>query len=89
MLKTKNYIEGTLYSRINKATEDKLITEEMVKWTREIILDANEQGHDDEKINLPVKEDAERSIEFALTLAEYLFVLPSRVNKGLIKNDSH
>ena len=83
MLKNKGYKEGVLKSRIDKAAEDHLITEGMAKWAHNIRLDANEQRHADEAAPLPDEEDARHSIEFAIALGEFLFVLPSRVNKGL------
>ena len=46
MLKKKEYKKGSLYSRIDKAAEDHLITEEMAKWAHEVRLDSNEPRHD-------------------------------------------
>lgn len=83
MLKKKDYKKGSLYDRINKAAEDNLITEDMAKWAHEVRLDANVQRHSDEKEELPTEKDAQKSIDFALALAEFLFVLPSRVQHGL------
>jgi len=83
MLKNKLYKEGSLYSRINKAAEDHLITSEMAKWAHNVRLDANEPRHADEEASLPSTEDARRSIDFAIALGEFLFVLPSKVNRGL------
>ena len=87
MLKLKNYIDGNLYSRINKAASDNLITQEMATWAHEVRLDANEQRHSDNKLELPIKEDAQKTIDFALALAEYLFVLPSKIKRGLKKEE--
>lgn len=83
MLKEKLYIEGSLYSRIEKASEDHVITSDMATWAHEVRLDANDQRHADVDADLPQAEDAKRSSEFALALAELLFVLPSRVNRGI------
>ena len=82
MLKNKNYKDGNLFSRIDKAAKDHLITEEMAKWAHEVRLDANEQRHADEESPLPTETDAKKAINFALALAEFLFVLPARVEKG-------
>lgn len=82
MLKEKGYKEGKLYGRIKKAKEDHLITEEMAKWADQVRLDANEERHADEK-KMPTTEDAKRVVDFALALAQFLFVLPSKVNKGI------
>lgn len=83
MLKAKFYKEGSLYSRINKAAEDHLITQEMAEWAHEVRLDANDQRHADDKVTLPTSDDAKRCIDFTLALGEFLFILPSRVKLGL------
>lgn len=83
MLKLKEYSSGNLYSRIEKAVEDHVITEDMAKWAHEVRLDANDQRHADEQATLPTKDDAQRVIDFSLALAELLFVLPSRVQRGI------
>jgi len=83
MLKAKLYKEGSLYSRINKAAEDHLITQEMAQWAHSVRLDANDQRHADEKVSLPTSDDAKRSIDFVLALGAFLFILPSRVKSGL------
>lgn len=83
MLKSKNYKEGSLYGRINKAAQDHLITEGMSKWAHKVRLDANDQRHADEVAGLPNSHDAQRTVDFALALAEFLFVLPSKVQHGL------
>lgn len=83
MLKQKGYVSGKLYTRINKAASDNLITKDMAKWAHQVRLDANDQRHSDEDAMLPDEKDARRSVEFATALAEFLFVLPSKVNRGL------
>ncbi len=83
MLKTKNYTQGNLYNRINKAAEDHLITMEMAQWAHQVRLDANEPRHADQQKPLPDQQDAKRSIEFAMALAQFMFVLPAMVHKGL------
>lgn len=83
MLKIKGYKEGTLNARIGKAAEDHLITSEMAEWAHQIRLDANDQRHADEAAKPPHDDDARRCIDFASALAEFLFVLPSRVTRGL------
>ena len=83
MLKAKGYTEGWLFDRINKAVEDGLLTEAMGKWAHQIRLDANDPRHADQKAAAPTTEDAARCIEFAKALAEFVFVLPSRVTRGL------
>jgi Domain of unknown function (DUF4145) len=88
MLKAKNYTTGSLYSRIEKAAEDHLITTEMAEWAHEVRLDANDQRHADEEAQLPETTDAERVIAFATALAEFLFVLPARVQRGRARSQT-
>jgi len=87
MLKVKGYREGTLYARIGEATNDHLLTPEMKQWADQVRLDANEQRHADEEIDLPAPEEAAQTIEFAKALAEFLFVLPSRVQRGIEESE--
>lgn len=82
MLKAKGSKEGTLYKRIDKAANDHLITDEMAAWAHEVRLDANDQRHDDEDGAMPDEADAKKSIEFAMALAQFLFVLPASVARG-------
>jgi hypothetical protein len=88
MLKIKGLRDGSLYARIHKAATDHLITEEMAKWAHQIRLDANDQRHADEEAPPPSEDDAKRSIDFASALAEFLFVLPSRVTRGLGRGET-
>jgi hypothetical protein len=83
MLKAKSYKSGSLYTRIGKALEDHLITAEMAQWAHEVRLDANEPRHADEESPLPTDKQAKKCIDFAMALAQFLFVLPSRVQRGL------
>ncbi|MBI5035021.1 MAG: DUF4145 domain-containing protein [Chloroflexi bacterium] len=62
MLKAKGYKEGTLYSRINKAAEDHIITTGMAEWAHAVRLDANDQRHADEDSPLPDPDNAKRSV---------------------------
>lgn len=82
MLKEKGLKEGKLFGRIKAAAESHLITEEMAAWAHEIRLDANDQRHADDEAELPTQEMAAKGIEFATALAQFLFVLPSRVARG-------
>ncbi len=82
MLQDKGYKEGSLYSRVKEASTKHLITREMADWAHEVRLEANDQRHADESAALPVLADAERSLEFALALAQFIYVLPARVARG-------
>lgn len=82
MLKAKGYNDGSLYSRIDKAVTDHLITSEMGAWAHEVRLEANGQRHADGQFSMPTPADANRVIAFAEALAEFLFALPARVSRG-------
>lgn len=81
MLKDKGYKDGTLFSRITKAYEANLLTEQMRDWAHEIRLSANEPRHADDSFQGATNADAKQVIEFAEALGEYLYVLPARVKK--------
>jgi hypothetical protein len=83
MLKAKNLKTGSLFERISKAAEQHLITIEMAQWAHDIRLDANDQRHADEDAALPTSDDSKRAVEFALALAQFMFVLPARVKRGI------
>ena len=55
----------------------------MAQWAHQIRLDANEQRHADKDIGLPTQDEAKLTFDFAMAFAEYLFVLPSRVTRGI------
>ncbi len=83
MLKEKGYKDGSLYSRINKAVSDHLITKEMADWAHEVRLGANGQRHADDDLPLPSEKDAQSAIDFTMALSQFLFIMPSRINKGI------
>jgi hypothetical protein len=83
MLKAKGYEKGWLKDRINEAVGKGLLTEEMGTWAHHIRLEANDQRHADKDAKAPTREDAEQSVEFTEALGEILFVLPSRVKRGI------
>ncbi len=82
MLKDKGLKEGSLNARIDAAAKAHLITAEMAKWAHDIRLDANDQRHADETAPLPSAADAAKSVAFASALAQFLYVLPARVERG-------
>jgi hypothetical protein len=83
MLKATGYKDGTLNARIKKAAQDHLITDDMAQWAHQVRLDANDQRHSDDDAPLPDERDARRSLEFAKALAQFLFVFPAMVKKGI------
>ncbi|QDC06367.1 DUF4145 domain-containing protein [Pseudomonas sp. SWI7] len=82
MLKEIGLKDGSLYKRIGEAQAQHLITAEMAAWAHEVRLEANDQRHADEQADLPNEADARKSVEFVQALAQFLFVLPSRVARG-------
>lgn len=83
MLKAKGFGTGSLYSRIKAAVDAHVLTAEMADWAHAVRLDANDQRHADEEATLPSQEDAERAIDFTTALAQFLFVLPSKIANGI------
>ena len=83
MLKAKGYTEGNLYGRINKAVEDHVITTDMGLWAHQVRLEANDPRHADAERPHVTEQDARQTVNFAMALANFLFVLPSRVTRGL------
>jgi hypothetical protein len=81
MLKDKGFSAGSLYSRIEMATEQHVLTHQMKEWAHEIRLSANEPRHADENFEGASKTDAEQTLQFAKALGEYLYDLPSRIEK--------
>lgn len=82
MLKDKGLKDGSLNSRIDAAVNSNLITHEMAAWAHDIRLDANDQRHADDAADLPTAFDAEKVIEFAKALVQFVYVLPARVARG-------
>jgi hypothetical protein len=83
MLKARNYLTGSLYSRIVKAEQDGVLTKDISAWAHDIRLDANDERHADTAHTGATADDAARCFEFADALADLLFVLPARVKRGL------
>jgi hypothetical protein len=83
MLKAKGYREGWLNSRIKKAAEDHVITADMALWAHQVRLEANNPRHADDEEPHATPKGAKQAVEFAVALAHILFVLPSRVTRGL------
>lgn len=84
MLQIKEFDSGTLNQRISSASNAHLITEEMAIWAHEVRLVANDERHPELDSDLPTTADADTAIDFALALAEFLFVLPARVKRGRV-----
>lgn len=83
MLKGKGLKEGSLYSRIDKAATDHLITKDMAAWAHDVRLDANDQRHADEESPIPDAAAARHAVDFAIALGQFMYVLPAKVKRGL------
>ncbi|MBW1613662.1 MAG: DUF4145 domain-containing protein [Deltaproteobacteria bacterium] len=83
MLKDIGYKEGSLFERIEKAVKDNRLTPGMSEWAHLIRLEANDQRHADDKAELPNEEDARKIVDFAIALAQFLYVLPNKVKMGI------
>ncbi len=83
MLKAKGLSSGSLYARIDQAASQHLITADMATWAHDIRLDANDQRHADTEAPLPTQDQAQKCVEFAMALGQFLFVLPARIQRGI------
>ena len=83
MLKDLGYNEGSLYSRIDKAFEDHLLTKGMAEWAHSVRLGSNRPRHSD--VNEPhvSASEARRSVDFAEALGDFLFVLSAQIKRGI------
>lgn len=79
MLKAKGLVDGSLYTRIDKAVSEGILTKDMSEWAHLVRLNSNNPRHADlEKPNM-TNSEAKLSLDFAKALAEIFFVLPSRM----------
>jgi hypothetical protein len=83
LLKAKKYTKGTLNERIKQAAADHVITEGMAAWAHSVRLEANDPRHADVMRPHATRAAAEQTLEFARALAQFLFVLPDRVARGM------
>jgi hypothetical protein len=79
MLKDMDLHDGSLYERINRAVERGLITKGMADWAHRVRLNANNPRHADDKRPHLTHADAKRAFDYAVALAEILYVLPIRM----------
>lgn len=87
MLKHLDYTEGSLYSRIDKAVEDSVLTKDMGKWAHKVRLDANNVRHADSQSPHLTIEDAKEAVEFAEALGDFLFVFTKRIEAGIKESE--
>jgi hypothetical protein len=79
MLKEKGLKEGSLFSRINLAADQGIITKDLAQVAHDVRLGANDERHADDQAALTTDEDARRCLDFAEAIAEMIFILPRRV----------
>jgi Domain of unknown function (DUF4145) len=83
MLKFLDYTEGSLYSRIDKAFDDRILTQGMADWAHSVRLGSNRPRHSDEKEPHVSPAEARRSVDFAEALGNFLFVLTAQIRRGM------
>jgi hypothetical protein len=83
MLKHFKLIEGSVYSRIDQAVSQHVLTPAMGEWAHEVRLGSNRPRHADTENPHVSAHQAQQSVEFVEALGHYLFVLSSRVKKGI------
>jgi hypothetical protein len=83
MLKHFKLTEGSVYKRIDEAVNQHILTAAMGEWAHEVRLGANKPRHSDQENPHVSPQEAQQSVEFAEALAHFLFVLSSRVKKGI------
>lgn len=83
MLKAKGYADGSLYSRIDAALANNLLTAGMAEWAHSVRLGSNRPRHADEARPHVTANEARQSVEFAEALGSFLFVLTARIDRGI------
>lgn len=83
MLKAKDYIEGSLYTRIDAALTDNVLTQGMATWAHSVRLEANSVRHADIGKPHATPDEAKQSVEFAEALGSFLFVLTAKIERGI------
>jgi hypothetical protein len=83
MLKWIGYQEGSLYSRIDVALADNVLTKGMADWAHAVRLDANSVRHADKAKPNATFDEAKQAVEFAEALGNFLFVLTAKIERGI------
>lgn len=86
MLKEKGFADGSVSKRLGEAAKANVITQDMCDWGHHVRLEGNDSRHVDGDV--PTTDEASQCLEFALALAEVLFVLPARVTRGIGKAET-
>ena len=83
MLKHLGYQDGSLYSRIDKARDDAILTQRMADWAHSVRLGSNRPRHADADRPNVTPEEAKRSVRFAQALGDFLFVLSAQIEDAV------
>ncbi|MGY5800595.1 DUF4145 domain-containing protein [Rhizobium sp. LEGMi12c] len=83
MLKASNYCDGSLYTRIDQALKDGLLTRGMADWAHSVRLGSNRPRHADTEKPHVSYDEAKQSVEFAEALGNFLFVLTAKIERGI------
>lgn len=83
MLKHSGYTDGSLYKRIDQAQTDGLLTKGMADWAHSVRLGSNRPRHADEDKPHVSPEEAKRSVRFAQSLGDFLFVLTAQIEDAV------
>ncbi|UXT48854.1 DUF4145 domain-containing protein [Agrobacterium tumefaciens] len=83
MLKEKGYKKDTLYTRIDQALKDGVLTQGMADWAHSVRLGSNRPRHADAEKPHVSHDEAKLSVEFAEALGHFLFVLTARIERGI------
>jgi hypothetical protein len=84
MLKHFKLTEGSVYTRIDEAVKQNILTSAMGEWAHEVRLGSNRPRHSDRENPHVSPQQAEQAVEFTEALGHFLFVLSTRV-KGFVK----
>jgi hypothetical protein len=85
MLKDKGLSEGSVYARIDLAKKSGILTEDMAEWAHSVRLGSNRPRHADVDDAHVTPEEASQALEYVMTLAQLLYVLPKRIAVGRAK----
>lgn len=83
MLKNKGFETGSLYARIDQATVDGVLTRGMAEWAHSVRLGSNRPRHADEANPHVTPAEAQRSVDFAEALGNFLFVLTAQIEEAV------
>lgn len=88
MLKSLGYDGGSVYSRIEKAVGDNVLTQNMGEWAHSVRLGSNRPRHADAEQPHVSPAEAKRSVEFAEALGQFLFVLKAQIDRALAQAEA-